>query len=216
MARMTPRRAATAVLLALAALVPVGHPAAAAQVPAHAQLVSTDPADGDTVETATEATLTFSEDVNAKFVQVQVTGPDGEEADGAPATDGSVVTQALIPDLPAGEHTVVYRVVSVDGHPVSGTFSFTTTAGPSPSPSSSASVATSTTPSTTSPPAVSTPEPTVSAAAASAGSEGTPGWHVATLIGLVLLVLLAGGFLLARPRRRPDAEAADETDGKAP
>jgi methionine-rich copper-binding protein CopC len=210
---MPPRRALMAALVSLAAALTAATPSAADVValPAHAQLVSTDPADGDTRDTVAEVTLTFSEEVNAKFVQVQVDGPSGDEADGAPATDGPVVTQALVPDLPSGEHTVVYRVVSVDGHPVSGTFSFTTTDGPSesPSPTTSPSEATSAAGTTTSPPAVSSPEPSVSAAPTSTSSPGTPGWLVPVLIGLVVLVLLAGGFLLARPRRGRD-EAATE------
>jgi methionine-rich copper-binding protein CopC len=109
----------------------VSGPAGAALV-THAQLLATTPADGDTVETVAEVTLTFSEDVNEQFVQVRVDGPGGDEADGDPAVDGQDVTQALSPDLAAGEHRVTYRVVSVDGHPVSGTFSFTTTEGPGP------------------------------------------------------------------------------------
>ncbi len=213
MGRMRPLRAALAVLACLVGVVSWSVPAAASTsgLAAHAQLVSTDPADGATLDTLEQVTLTFSEDVNQQFVQVTVEGPQGDETDGPVEVDRGTVTQPLAADLPAGEHTVVYRVVSVDGHPVSGTFSFTTTQGPSGSPSPSAS--TPATPSaeatSTSPPAVSTPSPSPSIEPTATSSEGTPGWLVPTLIGLVVLVLLAGGILLARPRRSPDDEPSE-------
>ena len=38
------------------------------------------------------------------------------------------VTQAVQPGAPAGRYTVTWRVTSIDGHPVSGSFGFTATA----------------------------------------------------------------------------------------
>ena len=35
------------------------------------------------------------------------------------------VTQDVKPDAPSGKYTVVWRVVSSDGHPIEGTFTFT-------------------------------------------------------------------------------------------
>ena len=71
------------------------------------------------------------------------------------------MTQALAADLPAGEHTVTYRVVSTDGHPVSGTVTFTTTAAPaSASPSATATATPTPSPTVA---AVASPEPTVTA-----------------------------------------------------
>ncbi len=196
---MTTHRAVLVLLATVLGAVGVCAPAGAALV-THAQLLATTPADGDTVETVGEVRLTFSEEVNARFVRVLVEGPGGDEADGEPATEGRDVTQALSPDLPAGEHRVTYRVVSVDGHPVSGTFAFTTTVGPStPSPSASA---TSAEPSgTTSPEASPTATPTADAASASATAAGTPGWVVPVLVALVVAPVLAGGVLLLRRRR---------------
>jgi hypothetical protein len=37
----------------------------------------------------------------------------------------NTVTQSLEPGAPAGTYTVLWRVTSVDGHPVSGRFTFT-------------------------------------------------------------------------------------------
>jgi methionine-rich copper-binding protein CopC len=203
---MSVRRLALALLL-VPALAPGAAAPATAALPAHAQLVSSTPADGDSVPTADEVTLSFSEDVNAQFVQVRVEGPRGDETAGEPEVDGTDVVQQLLPDLPDGEHRVTYRVVSVDGHPVSGTLAFTTTgtgSGGSPTVSATPSEpeSESPSPSTTTPPAATQrPTPTPSTDPVSASSGSTPGWVLALLIGLIGLVVLAAGALLVGRRR---------------
>ena len=199
---MTVRRAVLALLALVAGALVWTAPAGAALV-THAQLLATTPADGDTVESVAEVTLTFSEDVNAQFVQVRVEGPAGDEVDGAPRVDGPDVTQALATGLPAGEHRVTYRVVSVDGHPVSGTFAFTTTAGPATSSPTGSPTATSPGPSP-SPDASGTPGPDAAPASEPAGS--TPGWVVPVLAVLVVAPVVAGAVLLLRRRRGAPAD----------
>ncbi len=117
-------------------------------LPLHARLTASSPADGSTARTVAEIVLTFSEQVNPSFVAVTVEGPEGDETDGGPAVDGREVRQALVSGLAAGGHVATFRVVSADGHPVSGTVRFTTTQGPtateSPGASASASPASST------------------------------------------------------------------------
>ena len=98
-------------------------------LPLHARLVSSAPAHKATVETVDSVVLTFNESVNPDFVAVKVSGPDGGEVDGDPNVDGMTVTQPLTSPLRVGKHTVTYRVVSNDGHPISGTLTFTTTGG---------------------------------------------------------------------------------------
>jgi methionine-rich copper-binding protein CopC len=185
----------------------------------HARLTSTAPKDGATVKTATKVVLTFNEDVNPNFVAVEVGGPAGDETDGDPTTDGRTVTQPLAPDLPAGEHVATYRVVSTDGHPVSGKVTFTTTAGPasaspsvtasaSPTPSATASVVASPTPT------VASPQPTVTSAPA---SEGTGPGISAWLLIAVVAVLAALGLGVAwrtigGPRADAEAGAAGGPD----
>ena len=185
----------------------------------HATLSSSAPKDGATVKTATEVVLTFNEDVNADFVAVKVTGPDGSETDGKPAVDDSTVTQPLAADLPAGPHTVTFRVVSKDGHPVSGTVSFTTTAAPAsatPSPTASATA----TPSPTAS-AVASPEPTVSAAPASDTSSSTTPWLVVAVVGLLALLGLGAAWrTIGGPRSDAEADAdagaTEVADDQAP
>lgn len=97
---------------ALLALVP-------ASAHAHAGLVDVDPADGSVVEELPrEITLTFSEQVSN--VEVAVTAPDGTLLDVAPRTRGSDVVVEVEPSAQAGVHTVAFRVVSGDGHPIAG------------------------------------------------------------------------------------------------
>ena len=160
---MQSRRFAVVVtLVIIIAFVVVAVAPAFAATPAglalHAQLVGSSPKDGSTVATAEQVVLSFNEDVDATFVKVSVQGPDGSETAGKPTVAEREVTQALAPDLPAGEHVVTYRVVSTDGHPVSGSVTFTSTEGPAsatPSPSSTAA-----TPSPSASP-VASPTPTV-------------------------------------------------------
>ena len=173
------RRAMTVItLVVVVAFVVVAVAPAFAAAPAslalHARLVGSTPKDGSTVETAEQVVLVFNEDVDPKFVKVNVKGPDGSETDGSPTVAGPEVTQALSPDLPSGTHTVTYRVVSTDGHPVAGTVTFTTTQAPaSASPSSTASATPTPSPSASvSAPASASPAPTVTTTPASDDSGG--------------------------------------------
>src|SRR4051794_2773568 len=129
-----------AVLVSLLAVAFAGQVAAAAPAAAHDYLVSTSPTSGGSgASSPRQVTLTFNEAVNTRFSAVQVTGPSGGLwQDGAPQVLGATVTQALRPLGPAGGYTVTWRVVSADGHPVDGTFSFTLQAAGNGTPASSA------------------------------------------------------------------------------
>ena len=108
----------------------------AAPASAHDELKSSDPADQATlVAPPSSVVLTFEEPPVALGAQVVVTGPNGPVSAGSPRLDGVLVTQDVQPGAPAGRYTVEWRVTSDDGHPVSGTFTFTaqTAAGGTPS-----------------------------------------------------------------------------------
>lgn len=93
---------------------------------AHDELTGSAPEDGDVLTSAPpELRLTFSGDISALGVQVQVTGPDDAVLDGDPRVAGAEVVHPLPADAPAGDYAVVWRVTSADGHPISGELSFT-------------------------------------------------------------------------------------------
>lgn len=119
---------------------------------AHAQLLSSSPANGASLPTADELVLTFNEDVSPDFVTFYAEGDSEGVLDGEPTVDGPVVTQPLAATA-NGEYAIGYRVVSADGHPVSGEITFTLTDVP----------ATETTESETTEPETTEPVPTTEA-----------------------------------------------------
>ena len=112
-------RLLSALVLALVALCWSASPASA-----HDEHVGTEfeLADDGSIESVV---LSFSAVILDVGTEIQLTGPDGADAtDGEPVQAGRDVTQALQPDLAEGIYDVVWRVVSSDGHPIDGAFSF--------------------------------------------------------------------------------------------
>jgi methionine-rich copper-binding protein CopC len=152
---------------------------------AHNVLVSSDPADGSSVDAGPQQiVLTFDqpvqggEDINT----VTLIGPDGShwEAAGAPTIKDNVVTARVRPLGPAADYTVGYRILSADGHPVTGSVTFTlTTAGTgTPAPESEIRA---------------TGSATGSASNSPDGGGGMPIWPWI----VAAVVLLGGGVFLA-------------------
>jgi hypothetical protein len=119
--------------------------------------------------------LTFDEPAIALGTKLVVTGPTGPVQVGTPRLVDTTVTQDLQPGAPAGQYTVDWRVTSADGHPISGSFSFTTEAPGTGSPESS-------------------PAPAPLTAPASGGSLGS--W----LLGATVLVVIAGLVVVGQRR----------------
>ncbi|WP_237204189.1 copper resistance CopC family protein [Rothia endophytica] len=96
---------------------------------AHDELVSTNPAANTTLDQAPkELELTYSGEIMdvAGANQVRVTNAAGETVtEGEPEVDGTVVTQDLAAQETDDTYTVTWRVVSSDGHPIQGTFTYT-------------------------------------------------------------------------------------------
>ncbi|BDO40608.1 copper resistance CopC family protein [Cellulomonas sp. NTE-D12] len=201
---------ATAVVAATAGLGLLG----ALPASAHDELVSTDPADGATVATAPDqVTLTFTDKAIALGTEVKVTAPDGSVVStGDPQLGPTTVAQPLGAARPAGTYTVVWRVTSADGHPVSGTFRFAATSAvgvAAPTASAAPSQVPSATPgaSAASPSAASpAPTPTASADPAPSASTGRPSYWL--VVGAVL-VLAAAAAALGRRRRQALGAGAD-------
>ncbi|MGD9957583.1 MAG: copper resistance protein CopC [Candidatus Nanopelagicales bacterium] len=183
--------------------------ALAAPASAHDELLSTDPADGSSLASAPEAvTLTFGEDVVELGTAVVVVDSAGVKlADGPLVVDGAVITRPITAPTVPGEVTVSYRVVSADGHPVTGRFSFTVAeaASPTPTESGSASGSASASPSEPASPTASGPAPTSSApgvvepSTTPVASE-TSGSALPWVLGGLAVVVLAGAAVAASRR----------------
>ncbi len=100
---------------------------AAAPASAHDELVASSPAVDDVLSTApTEVSLQFSADVLTMGTVVVIADADGVDwAASAPVIDGNSVTVPVLPDMPAAGYELRWRVVSSDGHPISGIIPFT-------------------------------------------------------------------------------------------
>ena len=109
----------TAALTALFVLGPV------APASAHATLVDSDPAEGAVLPTQPDAiTFTFTESVTAVPGGVRVYDATGETVASSATTDGSVLSVRLEEEVGEGTLIVAWRVVSGDGHPISGALVF--------------------------------------------------------------------------------------------
>lgn len=207
-----PRRSLTAtlatVLLGAGLTLAVATPANA-----HDELISSYPEANATITSSpAEITLSFSGELIAGMQSaiVEVIASDGQNiATDAPSEDGTSITQHLTAAPPAGMFTVRWKVVSSDGHPISGEYTYTVTpldAG--------ASI-----PAATPTAAGQTAEPTPSATAGTTkdngyGGETSGGGAAFPILAAVGGVIILGGalvsvLLLGRDRRRRDrADAA--------
>ena len=113
----------------------------AAPASAHAGLVSSTPENGARLDTLpAEVSLTFNEEISEP-AYVVVTAPDGSrESGGDPEVSGDTVTQQLTGGQ-EGTYIAAYRVVSEDGHPVTGRVEFSVGSGGASGPSSAGSAA---------------------------------------------------------------------------
>ncbi len=205
--------AALAGLLALlCAQVVVSAPASA-----HARLEKTSPADGASLTAAPpEIMLRFNEVVNGDLSEVTVKTGSTDVAKGSVDVEGDSLYQPLDSDMPEGDYTVTYKVVSADGHPVSGTFDFTYTApggGEQDSDSATSTSSGTSSPSSSSQGAApsATSGPSDSAAPASGEDSGLPGWIWGVgALGVILVIIAV--TLLARGRRSSSEEEDIDLD----
>ena len=132
------RRALEGLAGAVAVLALCAGPAAA-----HNELIGSIPEDGSTVATPPEVVeLAFDQPVQSEFDQLAVLDEDdGHHEQGEVEIVGGRVRQP-VGELEPGTYRITYRIVSADGHPVTGTVTFTVssdapspTAAPQPSAS---------------------------------------------------------------------------------
>lgn len=98
----------------------------AAGAQAHAEFESMTPAAGSVVtDSPTQVVLTFGEDVQALGTTVVVLDPSGKDVQtGDVAVAGATVTQSVEALVDPGVYHVNFRVVSADGHVVTGSETF--------------------------------------------------------------------------------------------
>lgn len=91
---------------------------------AHAQLLSTEPADGAVLAAAPQQVqLQFNEPVSP--LVIKLVGPDGDTRDLLAGAGGGATIAIAMPDaVGPGTHVLSYRVVSTDGHPIGGSLVF--------------------------------------------------------------------------------------------
>jgi copper transport protein len=128
---VTPRRRIAVLVLAAAATL-----ALPALAWAHAALVRTSPSASGTVNTPPRRVLlTFSEAVEPRFAVISVTNAAGDQQTTDSPSRSAVDPKTLVVPLQRlaqGWYLVYWRVISVDGHPVRGAFTFAV--GPNPGP----------------------------------------------------------------------------------
>lgn len=173
---------------------------AAVPASAHADLVSTDPADGAVLQGAPESiTLNFNSKILEGLAELAVTNSVGELVTGIVAESAQTTTTALWPvDLPGDTYKVAYRIVSEDGHPITGAFSFSypalETTAPSESASADPQVTAMQTPSAESAPAI----PVSSESSTESPSES--GSMLVWVLGFLALALVVAGYFIWRKR----------------
>ncbi|MBB2506240.1 copper resistance protein CopC [Amycolatopsis echigonensis] len=162
---------------------------------AHSFLESSVPAKDSSIDAGpAKIVLTFNEPLDSGFTELTVLGPDGATHwEAAAATVAGAALSAPVKPLgPAGKYTVDYRIVSADGHPVSGSYSFTLT-----KPGTGVAAAAAAAP----------PAPPSTAAASAArendGSGDVPPW---VWVAAAAVLLIAGGIVAARISHGPSSD----------
>ncbi|GAA4941715.1 methionine-rich copper-binding protein CopC [Nonomuraea thailandensis] len=182
------RRLLTVLLLAFAAVGVTYSPAQA-----HNVLIGSDPEDGATLTASpSQVTLVFDQAVRQGYAQVGVTGADGSAwADGSAVVAAERVSVKVKPLPAGGSYVVGYRILSADGHPVTGKISFRLAADAAGVAAGVAAGGS-------------------SAEAAEAAANGGAGMAVVWIVGALLV--LAAGTAVALRRAAPAGRAASGTD----
>ncbi|OKI47511.1 copper resistance CopC family protein [Micromonospora sp. CB01531] len=182
-----------AVLAAMAVLLAPATPAAA-----HNSLQAVNPAQDARLSTPpTQITLKFLQKLDPAFTTIVLSDAGQQKVPTSePTVAGATGTVTISQPLANGNYTVAYRVVSADGHPVQGSYSFTVAdpAASAPTASAAPSVAASAAGNGAASPA------SVSPAASSRRSDGS-GQMLLVTGGIALVAVVAGAVLVLRRRR---------------
>lgn len=170
----------------------------AAPASAHDQLLASTPVDGAALDASpTEVTLQYSDSVLTIGAIVLLVDQDEHNwITGEPILDGSDVTARIDDTLPTGAYEIRWRVVSADGHPISGLIPFTVGDA---APAERA-------------PATSTPSPSAAATSDTAGPADDISALRPVLIGIggAAIAVLAFWAFTAWRKRRPSVGTRSE------
>lgn len=166
---------------------------------AHTDLVSSNPAEGEVLPSAPgEITLSFTDDMAEEFSKLSLTIDGAEAVALKPSTDGGKVSAAVPVDAwPASvagpepvAWSVSYRVVSADGHPITGKLAFS--APPPASPEATQTQA-----------QRADPSPESSRVQGEADTKNAGSWiaEAALVLALLLTALLAAGAVVRHKSR---------------
>lgn len=181
--------------VAAAAVATLAVLAVAAPASAHDELVSSAPAADAQLDAApTEVVLTFSNqllslDDNSGTAMTVVDESGADWVDGPPEVSADTVTVPLGEGMPGGTYAVTWQVVSSDGHPTSGEYSFSVAA-----PAASAEP-------TATPSASAEPTARPSETAQQAEQPDQAPWPLLIGVGAVLLAAIIVVFVAMRRRR---------------
>ena len=166
----------------------------------HAELIASTPAENASIaSTPTQVKLTFNEPVTLQGNPIEVTGPGNVTWQiGPPAVSGPNITAPVVANGPAGRYTIVYRVVSGDGDPVSGSVAFTMTAAAATATATVSATETAA-PTTTTTPETAAAQPSETGPAAGDGRTLLWVWLVAGAVLLAAIVFVT--LRTRRPRR---------------
>lgn len=192
---MSVKRALTTFVLILTTLF-----FAAPSAMAHTGLESSTPKEGAALSAApTEVVLNFDEELLENTVKVvaHLAGEKTNVLDDVAEANGKTVNVPWPQNLAGGTYEVAYRIVSADGHPVTGTLTFSyvtssSSATTSPSPSASPSESPSTSPVETL-----TPSPSATPAATTSGTSPIVVIIIGLIIGIVIGLVI---FFTAKKR----------------
>lgn len=120
----TSRRWAVALLVVVSACLGILL-GSASPASAHATLIDTDPAPGEILAASPEQVrFTFDETISAQPDAVRAWDAGGSEIDATNEVDGKQLLVGVPADLASGSYVITWRVVSADGHPISGSLTF--------------------------------------------------------------------------------------------
>lgn len=190
--------------LAGAAVAAVAVLAFAAPASAHDALVSSSPAADEQVTTVPEQiSLTFSNNLlvledNSGTAMTVVDDAGRDWVAGEPEVEADTVTAELESGMPNGSYDVTWKIVSSDGHPTSGEYSFTVAAegnDATPEPTETA-----TTPEESATPVAETPA-AETPAPAPAETDAAP-WPLLIGLGVVVLIAIIVVIVIAARKKR--------------